>query len=152
MAWAGTETSPGPFNFRGCDLRAECLAANEEVRVQFPATAPIFEFNKSRTSLCGRVSKTQLAWGSTRAACHFSISMGSWQTRNALALQASSCGSVTRRLHQPSPAPWSDGEGCPPSPRAKVGFPFQMPPASALWAISLRGTRLKYREKPHKLL
>ena len=27
--------------------------------------------NKSRTSLCSRVSKTQLAWGSTRATCHF---------------------------------------------------------------------------------
>jgi hypothetical protein len=26
--------------------------------------------NTPRTSLCGRVSKTHLAWGSTRAACH----------------------------------------------------------------------------------
>src|SRR5258706_16323368 len=30
----------GPFNFRGCDLRAEWLLAREHVRVQFPATAP----------------------------------------------------------------------------------------------------------------
>jgi len=30
--------------------------------------------------------------------------LGSWQTSNALALQASLCGSVTHRLHQPSPA------------------------------------------------
>ena len=30
-----------------------------------------FNFHKSRTSLCGRVSKTQLAWGSTRATCQF---------------------------------------------------------------------------------
>ena len=37
--------------------------------MQFPAAAPIF--NKPRTSLCSRVSKTQLAWGSTRAACQF---------------------------------------------------------------------------------
>ena len=27
--------------------------------------------NKSRTSLCGRVSKTQPAWGSTRATCQW---------------------------------------------------------------------------------
>src|SRR6185503_4553866 len=45
-----------------------------------------------------RVSKTQPAWGSTTAACH--QFMGSWQTSNALALQASLCGSVTHRLHQ----------------------------------------------------
>ena len=42
MAWAGTETSPGPFNFRGCDLTAEWLLARELVRVQLPATAPTF--------------------------------------------------------------------------------------------------------------
>ena len=42
MAWAGTETSPGPFNFRGCDLTAEWLLARELVRVQLTATAPIF--------------------------------------------------------------------------------------------------------------
>jgi hypothetical protein len=38
-------------------------------RVQFPAAAPFS--NKSRTSLCGRVSKTQPAWGSTRATCQW---------------------------------------------------------------------------------
>jgi len=37
--------------------------------VQFPAAAPISI--KPRTSLCSRVSKTQLAWGSTGAACQF---------------------------------------------------------------------------------
>jgi hypothetical protein len=31
-----------PFTFRGCDLRAECLPATEEVRVQLPAAAPAF--------------------------------------------------------------------------------------------------------------
>jgi hypothetical protein len=31
----------GPFDFRGCDLTAECLPATEEVRVRFPAAAPI---------------------------------------------------------------------------------------------------------------
>jgi hypothetical protein len=37
--------------------------------VQLPAAAPISI--KPRTSLCSRVSKTQPAWGSTRAACQF---------------------------------------------------------------------------------
>jgi len=41
MAWAGRTNAPGPFTFRGCDLRGEYLPAKEEVRVQFPATAPI---------------------------------------------------------------------------------------------------------------
>ena len=30
-----------------------------------------FNFHKSRTSSCSRVSKTQLAWGSTRATCQW---------------------------------------------------------------------------------
>src|SRR5438270_1186968 len=33
--------TPGPFNFRGCGLTAECLLAREMVRVQFPAAAPM---------------------------------------------------------------------------------------------------------------
>ena len=35
------QNSPGPFNFRGCDLIPEYLPATEEVRVQLPAAAPI---------------------------------------------------------------------------------------------------------------
>src|SRR5207247_10465702 len=69
MARAGTMNTPGPFNFRGCGLTAECLLAREMVRVRFPAAAPFS--NKSRTSLCGRVSKTQPAWGGTRATCQW---------------------------------------------------------------------------------
>jgi hypothetical protein len=85
---------PGPFNFRGCDLTAEWRPATAQVRVRFPATAPISI--KSRTSLCGRVSKTQLAWGSTRATCQFNV-MGPWLKSEAPALQAVLSGSVTRR-------------------------------------------------------
>ena len=48
-------------------------------------------------SLRSRVSKTQLARGSTETACQ--LFLGSWQTSNALALQASLCGSVTHRFH-----------------------------------------------------
>jgi hypothetical protein len=98
------EDAPGPFNFRGCDLTAECLPATEGVRLQLPATAPSFakatpwQTNSSTgwASARGRVSKTQLTPGGTEAACHFP---GSWQTSNALALQASLYGSVTHRLH-----------------------------------------------------
>ena len=31
-----------PFHFRGCDLTGECLPATEDVRVRFPAAAPIY--------------------------------------------------------------------------------------------------------------
>jgi hypothetical protein len=57
------------LTLRGCDLTAEWLAANEHVRVQFLAAAPIS--NTPRASLRSRVSKTQPTWGSTTAACHF---------------------------------------------------------------------------------
>src|SRR5579862_8144389 len=50
--------APGPFNFRGCDLTAEYLPATEDVRVQFPATAPIFY--KSRTSRAAESPKLSL--------------------------------------------------------------------------------------------
>ncbi len=49
---------------------------------------PILHLKKSRTSLCGRISKTQPAWGSTRATCHFIV--GAWQKSDAPALQAGS--------------------------------------------------------------
>lgn len=42
--------------------------------MRFPAAAPVS--HKPRTSLCSRVSKTQLAWGSTGAACHFQWGRG----------------------------------------------------------------------------
>src|SRR5436190_4877887 len=42
MARAGSMNAPGPFNFRGCGLTAECLLAREMVRVRFLAAAPIF--------------------------------------------------------------------------------------------------------------
>ena len=139
----------GPFNFRGCNLKAEWLLAREHVRVRFPATAPAFARNeartmavaskritqrrtftnwcratawqansdKSRTSLCSRVSKTQLAWGSTRAACQFSRGRG----RQAMHL---------------------------PCKQADVGAL----PTDSTNFNSLRETRPMHREKPHKLL
>jgi hypothetical protein len=73
MAWAGSETTPGPLIFRGCDLTVECLPATEEVRAQLSATAPI---SQGCASARGRVSKTQLTPGSTEAACQFKWGRG----------------------------------------------------------------------------
>src|SRR5439155_603379 len=87
MARAGSVNPPGPFNF-----------------------------HKSRTSLCSRVSKTQFAWGSTRATCQFLFGV----------VADKECTCPASRLM------W---ERYPPTP-----------------PISPRGTRLKHREKPHKLL
>ena len=98
--------------------------------MRFPATAPILfgkhlrfslrcipksVLDKSRTSLCNRVSKTQFAWGSTRATCQFAWGRG----RQVMHL---------------------------PCKQADVGA---LPTDST---ISLRETRPKHREKPHKLL
>src|SRR5262245_29947869 len=56
---------------------------------------------------------------STEAACHFHL--GSWQTSNALALQASLCGSVTHRL-QPSPATQERAKAVAPKLGTKADF------------------------------
>ena len=61
--------------------------------MRFPAAAPIS--NRPRASLRNRVSKTQFAWGRTKAACQ--ILMGPWLKSEAPALQAVPSGSVTRR-------------------------------------------------------
>ncbi len=64
----------------GCDLTAEWFLAREHVRVRFPATAPVHlrfmidDLRQAAHQPCSRVSKTQQAWGSTTAACHFEIS------------------------------------------------------------------------------
>jgi len=112
MARAGSvrQNAPGPFTFHAAVINSrmsprqgECPGANSRQPHQFSRCTFLSHFrafrfsNKPRTSSCSRVSKTQLAWGSTRAACPFS--MGSWQTRNALALQASSYEGGTHRLH-----------------------------------------------------
>jgi hypothetical protein len=77
--------------YRGCDLTAEWRRAKAHVRVRFPATAPLTDnpqketretklcylrflgvkksTSRPRASLRDRVSKTQLARGSTEAAC-----------------------------------------------------------------------------------
>ena len=94
MAWAGSvRTLPALlisrlwFNSRMSSCQVDGPGATPGGRSNFYAAH----------QQCSRVPKTQHAWGSTRAACQIS---GSWQTSNALALQASLCGSVTHRLHQ----------------------------------------------------
>src|SRR5258708_5413997 len=77
---------------------------------------PILHLKKSRTSLCGRVSKTQPAWGSTRATCQFIV--GAWQKSDAPALQAGSkreryppSSTILRLEPEHARVP---SEGCPP--------------------------------------
>src|SRR5438128_4005366 len=73
MARAGSMNAPGPFNFRGCGLTAECLLAREMVRVRFPAAAPIFlqaarqHAPESPKLNSGRALAPP---GGTEAACH----------------------------------------------------------------------------------
>ena len=93
--------APGPFTFRGCDLTAECLLATERMSGcdsrqphQFPSIIRLAAHQLVQQSL----QNSACSGAAPEAACQFSIS-GSWQTSNALALQASSCGSVTHRLH-----------------------------------------------------
>ena len=84
--------------------------------MRFPATAPvsflIFELRfpicdgTGRAPACADESpKLDERGAAPRRPAKSQIEhiyMGSWQTSNALALQASRCGSVTHRLHQPS--------------------------------------------------
>ena len=66
------------FNSRMSPCQGECPGAIPGNRTTY---------NRPRASVRNRVSKSQCAWGSTKAACQ--CLMGSWQTSNALALQAS---------------------------------------------------------------
>ena len=103
MAWAGSLNAPGPFNFRGCDLNSRIPPRHGGSPGAIPGSRT--NSNRSRTSLCSRVSKTQFAWGSTRAACQFLDLSGAWQKSDAPALQAGSSRSVTGR-----PPPFHCGE------------------------------------------
>ena len=84
MAWAGSANAPGPSNFA-------VLADGHHW--PSPWTAPIS--HRPCASLRDRVSKTQLARGSTEAVCQ--SFMGPWLKSEAPALQAEPSGSVTRR-------------------------------------------------------
>ena len=92
---------PGPFNFRGCDLTAR-MAPRQGA---YPGATPgnRTNFHRPRASLRNRISKIQLARGSTEAACQFQ--MGAWQKSDAPALQAGLNRSVTGR-----PPPFHCGE------------------------------------------
>src|SRR5438034_8864748 len=66
------------------------------VRVQLPAAAPLL-FKAARQHAAESPSLSSLRAARRQPAI---FHLGSWQTSNALALQASLCGSVTHRLHQ----------------------------------------------------
>src|SRR6266704_380644 len=92
MARAGSMNAPGPFNFRGCGLTAECLLAREMVRVRFPAAAPIFL--QAARQHAAESPKLSLLRAARRQPA---ISVGPWLKSEAPALQAVRSGSVTRR-------------------------------------------------------
>jgi hypothetical protein len=102
MAGAGSATAPGPFNFAvmiqlqnaALPRRSWRTACN---RAQPPAAAPN---STSRAPARATESpKLSLPGAAPGRLSNFHF-LGSWQTSNALALQANSCGSVTRRLNQ----------------------------------------------------
>ncbi len=79
MTRAGSAITPGPFNFRGCDLTAEWLLAREHVRAQFPATAPSYicrapacaaESPKLRLPGAAPGRRANRLWGRGRQAMH----------------------------------------------------------------------------------
>src|SRR5881396_3937466 len=85
MARAGSMNAPGPFNFRGCGLTAECLLAREMVRVRFPAAAPIFlqaarqhaaESPKLNLLRAARRQPAIFIWGRGRQAMHLPCKQG----------------------------------------------------------------------------
>ena len=103
---------PGPFNFLQPQMNTDEGRMTE--REPF-AVLSVFHLcssmaSRPRTSLCSRVSKTQLVWGSTTAACQIVNRksqiinlMGPWLKSEAPALQAVLSGSVTRRT-PPTPS------------------------------------------------
>ena len=153
------DDTSGPFNFRGCDLAARkaprqgacpgAIPGNRSIlRPELRLGRPIS--NKSRTSLCGRVSKTQPAWGSTRATCQFSWGRGRkvmhlpykliWERYPPFSTSLRPPSNGVRRLSRRS-AKYGDGQ---------TSSHEQATTRQAIF--SLRETRPKHREKPHKLL
>ncbi len=99
MAWAGSVKLPALlisrlwFNSRMSSCQVDGPGATPGSRTNFLQAARQHAAGSPKPSLL-RAARRQPAifW------------LGSWQTSNASALQADSCGSVTHRLHQPSPA------------------------------------------------
>ena len=77
-----------PSYFRGCSLTAECLPATEDVRVQLPAAAPIFNSLGRAPARAAEPPNLSMPGAAPGRLANFQF-MGSWQTSNALALQAS---------------------------------------------------------------
>src|SRR5688572_17065248 len=95
MAWAGSARSLPALLISRLWFNSRMSSC----QVDGPGATPDSRTNSLQAvrQHAARVSKTQPTQGSTEAACHFHL--GSWQTSNALALQANLCGSVTHRLH-----------------------------------------------------
>src|SRR6266705_4147675 len=100
--------------------------------------------DRPRASLRDRVSKTPSAWGSTKAACQFS---------GVVADKQCTCpaSKLMRERYPPTPFFAAMIE----DRRWKMAKPPRHSPFSILHSpssfLAMRETRLKHREKPHKL-
>jgi hypothetical protein len=146
-----------PSYFRGCDLTAEYLPATEEVRVQFPTTAPAFASSTVADKGC-RVetsgAKTDFHGVGDGLRLGRPIPISRAPARAAESPKLSLPGAAPGRLANSS---WGRG-------RKVMHLPCKQAQAGALPAVlhhftptsdvgfNLRETRPKHREKPHKLL
>ena len=157
MAWAGSLNAPGPFNFRGCDLTAECLLAREMVRVQFPAAAPIpYRLRVStrqslQTSAHSGQHRGSLPLQNPKSECRnpkeipSSKPEGLHSRAELLGFGVGSFG-FRHSLFGFYPGVVADKQcTCPASKLMRERYPPTPP-------IQLRETRPMHREKPHKLL
>src|SRR5580658_2966503 len=86
-----------PSYFRGCDLNRRIPPCQGGSPGAIPGSRT--KSNKSRTSLCSRVSKTQPAWGSTRAACHLTTHWGRGRKVMHLPCKQAQAGALPAVLH-----------------------------------------------------
>ena len=141
---------PGPFNFLQPQMNTDEGRMTE--REPF-AVLSVFHLcssmaSRPRTSLCSRVSKTQLVWGSTTAACQIVNRksqiinlMGPWLKSEAPALQAVLSGSVTRRT---PPTPSANSQSPIADDRSPMEFVFDFrdwPWAIGYWLLAIRAQR-----------
>ena len=84
-----------PRRMSGCDSRQPHQFSSEAHSFH---TSVHSDFNKPRTSSCSRVSKTQPAWGSTRAACQ-SFSWGRGRKVMHLPCKQAQTGALPVVLH-----------------------------------------------------
>ena len=109
LKWHGPEAHRRfrPFYFRGCGLTAECLLARENVRVRFPATAPLITglapagaTGPPNPSVLGAAPRRPAneSWGRGRQAMHLLCKQANM---GALPIDSTISGSVAQSAEQP---------------------------------------------------